>query len=80
MVRRYTFGDVALDYNIVGNRHRFLTGDEPGPLIPAEQVIIHEYRGRYFVAQGLTDDLPPVFELVPSDQDKADMMRAERPH
>jgi hypothetical protein len=80
MVRRYTFGDVALDYNVIDNRHRFLTSDEPDPLVPVEQVIVYEYRDRYFVAQGVTEDLPAVFELLLSDETKAEMTRAERPH
>ena len=80
MVRRYTFGDVALDYNVIDNTHRFLTSDEPGPLIPVEQIIVYQYRGRYFVAQGVTDELPSVFELRLSEEAKAEMAQAERPH
>jgi hypothetical protein len=79
MVRRYTFGEVTLMYNIVGNRHRFPTNDL-GPLVPVTQVVICEHHGRYFVAQGLTDDLPSVFELVPSDETKLEMLQADKPH
>ena len=70
MVRRYTFGGISLNYNIIGNRHRFLTGDELGPLVPLTQVITCMIQGRCFVGQGLTRDLPTVFELVPCDEAK----------
>jgi hypothetical protein len=49
-------------------------------LVPVTQVIICEHRGRYFVAQGLTDDLPLVFELVPSDETKLERLQADTPH
>ena len=78
MVRRYTFGVINLNYNIIGNRHRFLTGDELGPLVPLTQVITCMIQGRCFVGQGLTRDLPTVFELVPCDEAKLDMIRARR--
>ena len=79
MVRRYTFGDITLMYNIIGNRHRFLTS-ELGPLVPVTQVVTCQHQGRYFVGQGLTEDLPPVFELIPSDETKLEMSWSERPH
>jgi hypothetical protein len=49
-------------------------------LIPVEHVIIQEYQGRYFVAQAVTDALPPVFELIPSDEAKLEIHRADQPH
>jgi hypothetical protein len=67
MVRRYRFGDVTLMYNTIGTKHRFLTS-ELGPLVSMTQVVTCEYQGRYFVGQGLTQDLPPVFELIPPDE------------
>jgi hypothetical protein len=79
MVRRYSFGEVTVMYNIIGNKHRFLTS-ELGPLVPVTQVITCEYDGRYFVGQGLTEDLPPVFELILPDEIKREMQQADRPH
>ena len=37
MVRRYTFGEVTVMYNIIGNKQRFLTS-ELGRLVPVQVV------------------------------------------
>jgi hypothetical protein len=76
MVRRYTFGAISLNYNVIGKRHRFLTSDELGPLVPLNQIITCTVHGRHFVGQGLTEDLPAVFELVPCDEAKLEKIRA----
>ena len=78
MVRRYTFGVINLNYNIIGNRHRFLTGDELGPLVPLTQVITCMIQGRCFVGRASPGTCPPYSSWFRAMKPKLDMIRARR--
>jgi hypothetical protein len=47
---------------------------EAGPMVSLDTVLSYEKDGRYFVGQALTEDLPHVFELVPSKETKLELI------
>lgn len=87
MAKRFTFGNVILIYQSRETSHRLLvdlvptdTSPRPSvltdvsPWVPLDRVISYEWDGRFFIAQGFTENLPHVFQLVPSKETKLDMI------
>lgn len=92
MAKRFTFGNLILIYQQREDKHRLLvdlvptdTSPRPSvltdvsPWVPLDRVISYEWDGRFFVAQGLTENLPCVFQCVPSKETKLDMILPKDP-
>jgi len=87
MAKRFTFGNLILIYQRREDKHRLLVDLAPtdtsprpsvltdvSPWVPLDRVISYEWDGRFFIAQCFTENLPYVFQLLPSKETKLDMI------